>query len=157
LSDGAVNRFMPGERLEDALAAAAELQRVGVGVVLTRLGENVTDTAAANETATHYVAVAKELSGSGSMAIFSVKLTQLGLDIDPQRCQATLLMLADETGGRGVSSGSTWSKATTSSGHSTCGAHCAPTRTPASACRRICAAPPTTSRRSFRLAVASAS
>lgn len=93
---------MPGERLEDALAAAAELQRVGVGVVLTRLGENVTDTAAANETATHYVTVAKELKRLGIDGDISVKLTQLGLDIDPQRCQATLLMLADETSGRGI-------------------------------------------------------
>lgn len=98
----AVNRFMPGERLEDALAASAELQRVGVGVVLTRLGENITDVAAATETAAHYVTVAKELKRLGIDGDISVKLTQLGLDIDPQRCQATLLMLADETRGRGI-------------------------------------------------------
>ncbi len=98
----AVNRFMPGERLEDALAAAAGLQRFGIGVVLTRLGENITDAAAANETATHYVTVARELQRLGIDGDVSVKLTQLGLDIDPQRCQATLLMLADETSGRGI-------------------------------------------------------
>jgi proline dehydrogenase len=98
----AVNRFMPGERLEDALAAAAELQRFGIGVVLTRLGENITDGAAANETAAHYVAVATELQRLGVDGDISVKLTQLGLDIDPQHCQAALLMLADETGGRGI-------------------------------------------------------
>lgn len=98
----AVNRFMPGERLEDALAAAAGLQRFGIGVVLTRLGENITDAAAANETATHYITVARELQRLGIDGDVSVKLTQLGLDIDPQRCQATLLMLADETGGRGI-------------------------------------------------------
>ena len=93
---------MPGERLEDALAAAAELQRLGIGAVLTRLGENVSDAAAANETATHYVAVATQLQRLGLDGDISVKLTQLGLDIDPQRCQATLLMLADETSGRGI-------------------------------------------------------
>jgi proline dehydrogenase len=98
----AVNRFMPGEQLEDALAAAAELQRFGVGAVLTRLGENVTDGRAASETATHYVTVAGELQRLGLDADISVKLTQLGLDVDPQRCQATLLMLADETSGRGI-------------------------------------------------------
>ena len=37
----AVSRFMPGEQLDDALAAAAELQKVGIGGVLTRLGENI--------------------------------------------------------------------------------------------------------------------
>lgn len=98
----AVNRFMPGEQLEDALAAAAELQRFGVGAVLTRLGENVTDGGAASGTATHYVTVAKELQRRGLDADISVKLTQLGLDVDPQRCQATLLMLADETSGRRI-------------------------------------------------------
>ena len=93
---------MPGERLEDALAAAAELQRFGIGAVLTRLGENITDAAAANETATHYVAVASELQRRGLDGDISVKLTQLGLDIDPQHCQASLLMLADETSRRGI-------------------------------------------------------
>jgi len=32
----AVSRFMPGERLDAALAAAAELQRLGIGAVRAR-------------------------------------------------------------------------------------------------------------------------
>jgi proline dehydrogenase len=98
----AVNRFMPGERLADALAAAAELQRFGIGSVLTRLGENITDAAAANETAAHYISVASELQRLGLDGDISVKLTQLGLDVDPQHCQASLLMLADETSRRAI-------------------------------------------------------
>jgi len=97
-----VGRFMPGERLDDALAAAAELQRAGIGVVLTRLGENTTHGSAADETGAHYVTVASELQRRGIDGHISVKLTQLGLDIDPQRCQATLLMLADETSRRNI-------------------------------------------------------
>ena len=96
----AVNRFMPGERLADALAAAAELQRFGISSVLTRLGENITDAAAANETAAHYTSVATELQKLCLDGDISVKLTQLGLDVDPQHCQASLLMLADETSRR---------------------------------------------------------
>ena len=53
----AVGRFMPGERLEDALAAAAVLRPHGIGAVLTQLGENVTDLAAANDATRHYMAV----------------------------------------------------------------------------------------------------
>jgi proline dehydrogenase len=98
----AVNRFMPGERLADALAAAAELQRFGIGSVLTRLGENIMDAADANETAAHYISVASELQRLGLDGDISVKLTQLGLDIDPQHCQASLLMLADETSRRAI-------------------------------------------------------
>lgn len=98
----AVGRFLPGERLDDALAAAAELQRLRIGAVLTRLGENTTDATAANETAAHYVSVASDMQRRGIDGHVSVKLTQLGLDIDPQHCQASLLMLADETGRRGI-------------------------------------------------------
>src|SRR5258708_34181864 len=39
----AVSRFMPGEEASDALAATGALRRAGMGAVLTRLGENVTD------------------------------------------------------------------------------------------------------------------
>ena len=33
---------MPGERLEDAMAAAANQQHAGVGTMFTKLGENLT-------------------------------------------------------------------------------------------------------------------
>jgi proline dehydrogenase len=98
----AVNRFMPGEQLEDALAASAELQRLGIGAVLTRLGENITDVAAADETAGHYITVAREARARSLDCHISVKLTQLGLDVDPQHCQANLLTLADETARQGI-------------------------------------------------------
>ena len=51
----AVTRFMPGERLEDAIAATVELRPLGIGTILTRLGENITDAAAADETTQHYI------------------------------------------------------------------------------------------------------
>ena len=37
-----VSTFMPGERLEDAMAAAAAQQARGIGTILTKLGENLT-------------------------------------------------------------------------------------------------------------------
>jgi proline dehydrogenase len=98
----AVSRFMPGEHVDAALAAAAELQRAGIGSVLTRLGENITDVAAADETMRHYVEVSDAITARGLDAHVSVKLTQLGLDVDPQHCQAHLLALADETQRRGI-------------------------------------------------------
>lgn len=39
----AVARFMPGEEVSDALAAARRLQEIGISTVFTRPGENVTD------------------------------------------------------------------------------------------------------------------
>jgi proline dehydrogenase len=98
----AVTRFMPGERLEDAIAATIELRPLGIGTVLTRLGENVTDTAAAEETARHYLEVCSEVGTRALDSHISVKLTQLGLDIDEQRCRANLFTLAEETKRRGI-------------------------------------------------------
>jgi len=88
---------MPGEDLRAALAAAGELQRAGIGGVLTRLGENVQDVAAADETTRHYMTVSEEVRARSLNCHISVKLTQLGLDVDPQHCQANLLALADKT------------------------------------------------------------
>ena len=91
----AVTRFMPGERLEDALTAAAGLRQQGIGTVLTELGENVTDTAHADEVARHYADVLRTVGASGLNCYISVKLTQLGLDVDPARCYANLRALVE--------------------------------------------------------------
>jgi proline dehydrogenase len=91
----AVRRFMPGERLEDALAAAAGLGQQGIGAVLTQLGENVTDLVKANEVTRHYTEVLVK-AGAGTLDChISVKLTQLGLDVDPSRCHANLRSLVE--------------------------------------------------------------
>jgi proline dehydrogenase len=89
----AVRRFMPGERLQDALAAAAELGRHGIGAVLTELGENVTDSASADEITRHYADALATVRSSALDCHISVKLTQLGLDADPLRCRSNLRSL----------------------------------------------------------------
>jgi proline dehydrogenase len=90
-----VSRFMPGERLEDALDAAARLRSAGIGAVLTQLGENVSDPAQTEAVFRHYDDV---LAASAAKALgceISVKPTQLGLDIDPDRCYRNLKALVD--------------------------------------------------------------
>src|SRR5262249_31284434 len=52
-----VSAFMPGERLEDALTAAAAQQERGVVTILTKLGENVTRAEEAEEVTRHYLEV----------------------------------------------------------------------------------------------------
>src|SRR2546422_11154118 len=58
----AVRRFMPGEDLDAALAAAAELVRDGIGSVLTQLGEQVTSRDEAAGVRDHYLRVLEERS-----------------------------------------------------------------------------------------------
>src|SRR5215470_1845883 len=50
----AVSRFMPGESLDEALEAAHGLGRDGLGVILTHLGENVTEREEADAVVAHY-------------------------------------------------------------------------------------------------------
>jgi proline dehydrogenase len=81
-----VARFMPGERLEDALGAAEALWRKKIAAVLTHLGENVADRAEAQQVAEHYVDVLKRIQALGLQTEISVKLTQLGLDLSEELC-----------------------------------------------------------------------
>jgi proline dehydrogenase len=89
----AVTRFMPGEKLEDALAAATELRQQQIGTVLTELGENVTDVAHADEVTRQYADALAKVDARELDCHISVKLTQLGLDVDEARCQANLRSL----------------------------------------------------------------
>jgi proline dehydrogenase len=89
-----VSAFMPGERLEDALAAA-EVQEPGTGAILTRLGENVERMEDADEVVRHYLDALDEIARRGLRAQISVKPTQLGLDLDVGRCLAGLERLVD--------------------------------------------------------------
>lgn len=88
-----VSRFMPGERLEDALGAAARLRQAGIGAVLTELGENVTDAAQTDGVARHYLDVLAASASHALVCEISVKPTQLGIDIDAERCYRNLRTL----------------------------------------------------------------
>lgn len=85
-----VSRFMPGETLEDALAAAQSLRQKGVGSVFTHLGENVADRNEARWVTEHYLQVIDRIHESGANTEVSVKLTQLGLDLSPEFCTENL-------------------------------------------------------------------
>jgi len=80
----AVRKFMPGETLPDALGAAEAHAASGIGSVFTLLGENLTTMSEAERVADHYREVLDEVAARGLRAEISVKLTQLGLDIDAE-------------------------------------------------------------------------
>jgi proline dehydrogenase len=90
-----VARFMPGERLEDALAAAREPQSLHIGAILTRLGENVTRIDEAETVTRHYLDVMDAAQAAGLDAQISIKPTQLGLDLDKTVCARNLETLVE--------------------------------------------------------------
>jgi proline dehydrogenase len=97
----AVRRFMPGETLEDALAAALPLEAAGIGTMYTRLGENLENLAAADEVADHYIEAMDKIVAAGITGELSVKPTQLGLDHDADVCLAHLVRIAEHAAAAG--------------------------------------------------------
>ncbi|HTV57242.1 MAG TPA: proline dehydrogenase family protein [Verrucomicrobiae bacterium] len=92
-----VKRFMPGETAEDAIQAAQSLESGSIHSIFTRLGENITDRAEAEEVVAHYLAVQRKILEAGLATEISVKLTQLGLDLDAEFCHANLEKLIETT------------------------------------------------------------
>jgi len=95
-----VSKFMPGERLEDAMEAAATQQQQSIGTIFTKLGENLTRIDEAEEVTQHYLDVLDKVKAAGLRAQVSVKPTQLGLDLDTDLCFRNLQRLVDRAAER---------------------------------------------------------
>jgi proline dehydrogenase len=85
---GFAKRFVAGESLEEALTASKDLCSQGRNVSLNHLGENVTSEAAAREVCAGYIHMVEELHAKNLSGNISIKLTQLGLDIDKELCRS---------------------------------------------------------------------
>lgn len=90
----AVRRFMPGEDTESALTAGTRFQIEGIGTLYTRLGENLTRIEEADEVAAHYLEVMDQIHGRSLDGEVSLKLTQIGFDLDVERTFAHASALA---------------------------------------------------------------
>jgi proline dehydrogenase len=90
----AVRRFMPGEDVDDALAAAEALAGDRLGTILTKLGENLASQGEADAVLNHYLAVLERIKHLGLNAHVSVKPTQLGVDFSVDRCAERMEVLA---------------------------------------------------------------
>ena len=85
---------MPGEDSAAALAAAQSFQVHGISALLTRLGENLTRLDEADAVAEHYLGLIGDVAERKLDGEVSVKLTQLGLDLDLERTIANAGRLA---------------------------------------------------------------
>ena len=90
----AVTRFMPGERLEDALQAAAGMRDAGMAAIVTCLGENVNSPAEAEGVRRHYDGIFGQARQAGLDLEVSVKLTHLGLDLGREHAERHVAALA---------------------------------------------------------------
>jgi proline dehydrogenase len=84
------SRFVAGETLDTAMRALAELNAAHIAVSLDLLGESVNRPDEAHAARDVYLELLDRIHAAGADANVSVKLTQMGLDIDEALCLANL-------------------------------------------------------------------
>src|SRR5437588_273586 len=88
-------RFVAGETLQEAVAAARRCNDAGMAASLDYLGENVSTTSDAQRSRDEYLEIFEIIAQEDLLATVSCKLTQLGLEINSEFCAALLLSIVD--------------------------------------------------------------
>ncbi|MGW8268438.1 MAG: proline dehydrogenase family protein [Longimicrobiales bacterium] len=97
----AVRKFLPGQDRGSALRAAEGLAARQIRAVFTLLGENVTNRAEVEDVVQEYLGLMEEIRSRHLDGEISVKLTQLGLDLDRAMAVDALRLLARNAGKAG--------------------------------------------------------
>ena len=79
-------RFIAGETIESAIDAVHRIQAQGLSSTLDYLGESVTSLAEAETATREYLDLIQAVDRAGAERNLSLKLTQLGLDVDRAIC-----------------------------------------------------------------------
>jgi proline dehydrogenase len=94
-------RFIAGETVAEAIAAARAVEARGMLISLDLLGESVTNLAAADAATRQYLEVIDAIIASGIERNVSLKLTQLGLDVDKASAVDNLRKILERAGPAG--------------------------------------------------------
>lgn len=84
--DSFARRFIAGETVEEAIGAARALQARGLMITLDYLGESVRTMEEAQAATREYARLIDVILGAGIERNLSIKLTQLGVNIDRATC-----------------------------------------------------------------------
>jgi proline dehydrogenase len=88
-------RFVAGETLSEALAAARKCNEAGMMASLDYLGENVSTISDAQHSRDTYLEIFETIAEEKLHANVSCKLTQLGLDVNGEFCAGLVLTIAE--------------------------------------------------------------
>lgn len=102
LTRGLVRRFVAGQDLPTTLLALERLRSVGLATTVDVLGESVASESEATAAADRYLQVLDALAEHGLNGNVSVKLTQMGLDIDESFCQRNVARIVERAVGTGA-------------------------------------------------------
>jgi proline dehydrogenase len=92
------SRFVAGETVEEAVNAARDLERRGITPSLDLLGESVEVEAEAIAARDQYLVMLDRMAAQGVEVNVSVKLTQMGLDIDEDLCYVNMSSILEKAG-----------------------------------------------------------
>jgi len=92
---GFARRFIAGETADEAIAAARALAARGFGVSLDYLGESVATVELADAATHDYLRIIDQVVAAGVERNLSLKLTQLGLDVDRATATDNLRRILD--------------------------------------------------------------
>src|ERR1700688_170363 len=87
------HRFVPGETLDEAIAAARACNTLGMFASLDYLGENVATQEDAQRARDAYLEIFDRIAHERLHANVSCKLTQLGLDLSPEFCESLVVSI----------------------------------------------------------------
>jgi len=90
------SRFVAGETVDDGVSAARDLKGRGITATLDLLGESVTRASDATAACSQYIKMLDHMASAGVEVNVSVKLTQMGIDIDENLCQANMTRILDK-------------------------------------------------------------
>ena len=88
-------RFVAGTEIADAVRATQAVNKAGMSVSIDNLGENVTNADEAKHSAELYHQMLDEIHGRKLNANISLKLTHMGLDVDPELAFRQVTELVD--------------------------------------------------------------
>jgi proline dehydrogenase len=97
-SGAAARRFVAGETVDEAMSAARELNDAGMTVTMDYLGESVSDRAEAKAAADQYLEIIERIVADKIDGNVSLKLTQMGQDIDEEFLRTNVARVLDLAG-----------------------------------------------------------
>ncbi len=93
---GMVDRFVAGRTLEEAVPAVREFSEKGIRITLDLLGEGINLPEEARGMTARYLKALQDINDCGLASPVSLKLTQLGLEIDPDLCRENLRSILEK-------------------------------------------------------------
>jgi proline dehydrogenase len=93
-------RFVAGEDIEEAIAAIREINKLGCSASFDHLNESVANEAETQEEVREYLNILARIDETGIRSNVSIKLTQFGLDIDPELAYKNARAIVEEAARR---------------------------------------------------------